>query len=532
MINLTRRKRQAQENTGPLILAVARTLTTYEIFYPKTAKIHSREELDGLIREIEPGVVALAQSLYPDWAIPIVLQAVGELYYGAYKQFNFCGNYFKRAVAYLWQNSVVPHGTHKNMDGLIKLVCQCYMLEILYSLRILFIAIPDFYFSFKNGYVFIPNEHQGAFQEFSFLSSGKGKRLRIAEVNSKLMNEQMQAFLPALRSVLDGKPPSEIAIFQKTFYEKIPGIENEACARFWKEIFFRYNLYFFTLAQCIDGSPPTAVTLFPEFAVMGMEKYLTQKIITNSFWNRTWFEKQSRERYGNLLVDKPVVRISPGGDFATSPVLIGDSLNQFVEQQLLRYSTRDPYLSMPDHIFRDAFSEEFENQCIELFQKRGYLAGHVSEKGIWKHQTGSVDLNFSVEKLYGEIDVLACHTQWPVSILVECKVLLDAQDSRSYQNMVSKLRDDSEGFRGKLRKKADWVSGSLQSRFPFPVTLMMVLVTDIPMPVLQSDDTDIFLTYFSNLKDTLDSIETQLSQFDVEDSWQLKSLWKEFIDTV
>lgn len=98
--------------------------------------------------------------------------------------------------------------------------------------------------------------------------------------------------------------------------------------------------------------------------------------------------------------------------------------------------------------------------------------------------------------------------------------------------MVSKLRDDSEGFRGKLRKKADWVSGSLQSRFPFPVTLMMVLVTDIPMPVLQSDDTDIFLTYFSNLKDTLDSIETQLSQFDVEDSWQLKSLWKEFIDTV
>ena len=525
-----RRRRQAQENTEPLILAVAHTLSGYDSFYPKAVKIHNREELDGLIREIEPGVAALAQSLYPDWAIPIVLQAVGELYYGKYKRYDSCGNYFKRAVAYLWQDSTIPHGEYKNMDGLTKLVCQCYMLETLYSLRIIFMAIPDFWFSFENGYAVIPKVYQASFEEFASLASGKGKRLRIAEVNSELMTGQMQEFFPALRSVLDGKPPREIAIFQGTFYEKVPGIENEACARFWKEVFFRYNLYFFTLTQCIEGHPPTAVTLFPEFAVVGTEKYLTQEIVTNSFWTSKWFKKQSPERYGNLLVDKPIVRISPDGDFATSPVLIGDSLNQFVEKQLLRYSTRDPYLSMPDHIFKDAFSEEFENQCIELFRKRGYLAGHVSEKGIWKHQTGSVDLNFSAEKLYGEIDVLACHTQWPISILVECKVLLDAQDSKSYQNMVSKLRDDSEGFRNKLRKKAAWISGSFRSRFHFPVEPLMVLATDIPMPVLQADDSDIHLTYFSNLEAILDTIGAHFPEVDKEVPLQIKSLWKEFID--
>lgn len=530
MINLTRRKRQAQENTGPLILAIVHNIENDVSLYQKEAKISNINELDRLIREIEPDVVKLAQSLHPDWALPIVLQAIGELYYGEYTNYNFCGNYFKRAAAYLWQNSLVPHGDYKNMVRLEELISRCYVLETLYSFRKMFIAIPDLWLSFENGHVNVPETFRERFRDYAPLAAGKGKRFRIAKENSRLMNQQSRQFLCGLKSVLDGDAPGEVEIFKNTFYKGIPGIENAECAKFWKEVFCRYCFYLAALTQCIDGDPPTSVTLFQEFAILGSEKYITQEIVTNSFWTKAWFNKQIPERYGSLLLDKPIVRISPNGDFATSPVLIGDSLNQFVEKQLLKYSTRSPYLCMPDSIFKDVFSEEFEDQCIDLFRNRGYLAGHVLETGVWKCQSGNVDLNFSDEKLYGEIDVLACHPRLPITFLIECKVLLDIEDSRSYQNLVAKLRDDSEGFKDKMRKKAVWLKESFEFRFGMPIDPFMFLVTDIPMPVIGVEDQEIILTYFNDLEQTLDEVEEKLPELSKQLLDEAGASWRGLID--
>lgn len=510
MINITRRKRQAFENSSTIIKGVLNSINNNRILTEQVCQIHNVNELDHLINDIEPELFSLAQSLQPDWAIPIVLQIIGELYYGRYTQYKDICNYFKRSLAYLWQNSHIPHGNYKNIARLERLICLCYVIETLYAFRKMFIAVPDFWFSFETGHAVIPDAFHTDFLNFGMLASGKGKRFRVAETNSRLMNEQAAPFFQGLLSILDGKPPREIEVLKGTFYADVPGIENSECARFWKEVFFRYSFYLATLASCEDVYKPEDVVLFEEFAIAIPETYLTQDVVQNSFWKHDWFKQQLAECYGNLIVSKPIIRISPNGDFATSPVLIGDSLNQFVEKQLLGYSTRSPYLNLPSKIFKDAFSEKFEEQCIQLLRKHGFLAGHISETGIWKTQHESINLRITGENLYGEVDVFAYHPGTSIAFLIECKVLLDVQDSRSYQNIVSKLKDDSEGFKFKLRKKAGWIQKSFTLHYGFHIEPFMFLVTDIPLPVLDADDKDITIVDYSRLEYLLEMLDEKI----------------------
>lgn len=510
MINIERRKRQAHENFDTIITGIYGDIKNKRVLIEKQSEIRSLDELDDIIQEIEPKLLLLAQSLQPDWAIPIIIQAIGELYYGKYTQYSFVGNYFKRSLAYLWQNAGVPHGDYKNIGCLQELIGFCYVIETLYSFRKMFIAIPHFYLHFQNGHVFVPEEYHHEIMNFGALASGRGKRFRIAEINSSLMNELSTPFYAGLISVLNGKSPREIEIFKNTFYEEIPGIENVECSRFWKEVFCRYSLYLATLAQLDDSEDASSVIIFKEFAVLIEEIYLTQEIVENSFWKKDWFKNKIPECYGNLLVEKPIIRISPQGDFATSSVLIGDSLNWFVESQLLGYPTRNPYLNLPNKIFQNAFSQKFEDQCIELFRSHGFLSGHILETGVWKTQKENINLNIPDETLFGEIDVFACHPKLPIAFLVECKVLLDVQDSRSYQNIASKLKYDSEGFRFKLKEKAAWIQKTFNFHYGVELEPLALLVTDIPLPILGIDDEDITITDFAHMEYVLEYADDQI----------------------
>jgi len=510
MINIKRRKRQAFENSNVLITGVMNSISNKDILNKKVCLIYNIDELNSLIKDIEPELLSLAQSLQPDWAIPIVLQVIGELFYGRYTQYKHIGNYFKRSLAYLWQNSCTPHGDYKNVARLERLISLCYVIETLYSFRKMFVAIPNLWFSFENGHAIIPNEFHADFLNFGMMVSGKGKRFRVAETNSRLMNECPRPFLQGLIRVLDGEQPRQIEVFRGTFYEDVPGIENSECAKFWKEVFCRFSLYLATLLSCGDSEQPENVVLFKEFAIVCPDKYLTQDIAENSFWKLNWFKHQSAECYGNLIVAKPIMRISPNGDFATSPVLIGDSLNHFVENQLLGYSTRSPYLNLPSKIFKDAFSEKFEDQCIQLFRNHGFVAGHILETGVWKTQNENITLGFSGENLFGEVDVFAFHPDRHIAFLIECKVLLDVQDSRSYQNIVSKLKDDSEGFRFKLRKKASWIRKAFDLNFGLGIEPVMILLTDIPLPVLGANDEEIAITDYGRLEYWLETVDDKI----------------------
>ena len=152
------------------------------------------------------------------------------------------------------------------------------------------------------------------------------------------------------------------------------------------------------------------------------------------------------------------MRISEYGDFVTSPVLIADSINYFIEKHLFSYQTHDTDIKLPSKVikavaFKNAISEPFEQKFIEYFRNLGFTAGHVSEKEVWKTQNGNIDMKSSNSNLYGEIDVLAYPKNLEMLLLIECKVLNEAEDTHSYKNLIVKLKGDSEAFSNKLIKE-------------------------------------------------------------------------------
>lgn len=360
----------------------------------------------------------------------------------------------------------------------------------------------NFSFEINNGYYNCKAEHTSMIFEFFDLIQGRGKRLRIADTNSKLMNENMSEFLAALTNVLEGTEPKSIALFQGTFYEKIPGILNSECKKFWQSIFFRYKLYLHTLISECKSRKDTAdfipsVTLFHEVLIALPEGFVTQEIIHDTFWNKKWLFDQDDERYGNLIVERPIMRITPNGDYATCSVLIGDSINYFIESQILNYTLRSPKINLPEEVFKDAISAPFENKVVDKLREIGFCAGHVTEKGIWLVEKGAINLNWNdKEKLYGEVDALAYHPVLNFAILVECKVINDVRDYRSYRNIVSKLVDDSEGFQVKLLSKSRWINQALSNYYKVDVSAVNVILTDIPIPIVDFSHEDIMLTYY------------------------------------
>jgi hypothetical protein len=257
----------------------------------------------------------------------------------------------------------------------------------------------------------------------------------------------------------------------------------------------------------------TSVMMFPEFIIELPEEFFTQEIVQDTFWNKEWLSYQDDERYGNLIVERPIMRITPNGDFATCPVLIGDSINYFIESQILNYTSRSPKINLPPVVFKNAISAPFEERVINGLRDIGFRAGHVNDKGIWITQEGEINLNWSKdERLYGEIDTLAYNSKLNFGILVECKVLNDVRDYKSYKNIIAKLVGDSEGFQYKILNKSTWINQALSVYYNVNVSVVCVILTDIPIPVINFLNEDIIFEYYEKF------------------TFEIKEILKQFMD--
>lgn len=458
-------------------------------------KIDSEEKIIELIKELEIDIVASSATIDPDWAMPIIMEIIGKIYYGKFTMYQAYGNSFKRALAYLWNNVFDSNENPKDTKQLIDLVYKCYILEGVCSFQKIFWAIDGFYFYFDKGKITVPKKFNEDLFEFSELIKGRGKRLRVAECNTNLMLNNQQEYLQGLISIINGATPNEIPIFKGTFFANIPSVDNcESIKSFWQELLLRYSAFLLVAKQTKQTGE---VIVFHEFALEGIpDLYLTQTVVENIFWKKEWFDKQSTERYSNLIVERPIMRINKNGDFATSAILIGDSINKFIEKSIRATNKNE------NNFFKQAISEPFEERCINLFRELGFDAGHVTEKGTWKTQTKDINMRISNKKFPGEIDVLAYQHDKEHVFLIECKVLKDVEDTETYKSLVSKLKNDDE-FKTKLLKKSQWLKESFLAKFNKDIDPILIILTDIPLPVIGLNDSEVTYTNFLVLKKQL-----------------------------
>lgn len=511
MLNYRRRKRQASENSKIIIERFFHEIHIGKVLYPGNFHICTEKALMDVIKKVKEYIQLRAERIAPDWSIPIILEAIGKIYYGNQKDAIDCGTTFKRALVYLWNVKTFNYGK-KNIESILEILRLCYVIEHLYGLRRIFLIDNEFAFTMKDGYCYLNDKHSAIVDQFAYLIQGRGRRMRIADENSRLMCKNILEFSDALLNVLNGKEPKDILFFKGTFYEKIPGINNIECKKFWQGIFIRYMLFVNMSMEQIDEKEGEEninpiVNIFSEFSINVPENLCTQEIVNDIFWSMTWLENQDDERYSSLVVERPILRITEDGDFATCSALIGDSINYFIEGQILNYALRSPKINLPTHIFKDVISAPFEDKVILEFRKKGFWAGHVSESGTWKIQDQFIDLKCStIANLYGEIDALAYMQGLNMAILVECKVLNDIRDYKSLKNIIAKIVDDSEGFQSKIEKKGKWVDEVLSKYFQKKVMAVYVLLTDIPLPIIGFPDDDIIFTYYDNFFSGLEQV--------------------------
>lgn len=122
-------------------------------------------------------------------------------------------------------------------------------------------------------------------------------------------------------------------------------------------------------------------------------------------------------------------------------------------------------------------------------------------------QDRAIDLSHVAKvNVYGEIDALAYMEKLNMAILIECKVLNDIRDYKSFKNLITKIVDDSEGFQAKIEKKGKWVNEVLSNYFQTEVLAVCVLLTDISLPIVNFSNDNIIFIYYDKFFGVLEQI--------------------------
>lgn len=179
------------------------------------------------------------------------------------------------------------------------------------------------------------------------------------------------------------------------------------------------------------------------------------------FWSIKWLDSiKSKYEDGKLITTRPFISLHRNSNrFFTTPNLIGDSINSFIEDAIMHDFNRRRY-KLKDKIFEDNISNPFEEKVVNWFISKGFLAGEVNNNGVWKNQENINNLGLrNSEKIPGQIDCLAISKSEKVINLIECKVIKTPDGHKSIRNVLNKLGiEDSDGFHYKLDKKIDWIS--------------------------------------------------------------------------
>jgi hypothetical protein len=185
MLNYKRRKRQADENSNIIIERFVDDIKNGKTLYPGSYHISNDNDLLNLVKKIINKFQTKANLIERNWSIPIILEAIGRMYYGNQKNNEIFGTAFKRSLVYLWSNDINEPNKKKNLDSLLEILRLCLVLENLYAFRRFFLISSEFSFRIKEGYCFCDDKYEPMITEFATLIQGRGKRMRIAAVNSK-----------------------------------------------------------------------------------------------------------------------------------------------------------------------------------------------------------------------------------------------------------------------------------------------------------------------------------------------------------
>lgn len=520
VIQFGRIERKSVEGSSKIIKMINHFITNQVL--PPSNKISipnktfsQEQDYKYTIKIIEKSIYKELETIDPTWAIPLLLEIWNQIYYCEKdkdedvreweKDFG-CG--VKRAIAYLSKYVYKNKQNHrKNINQLFEVIYVSYIISELYSAYVIFLFDNNFKMEIQDKKIKELNDDSKKIA-YNFLLSmkGRGKRQRVCNDVNKAIVRHLDGCYIELLSLINGvKTPKDISYFQGTIFEKIYGPKrSDTYKYFWENIIFRLSLIIQIAMKRQD------INKASEVFIVSLSQFKTQipdSILNFSFWNYNWYNDMPSSLFDNLIMIKPLIKISGKDEFVTSIPLLLDSITAFVEEAIIHYTSgRNTILHLPD-VFKSIISDPFEEKCITLLRKKDFKAGHVNDNSVWLRQDKNIKLNAS-SNFPGEVDVLAYHEDYNMLFLVECKAIRDIHNPEAFRNLIVKIVDDDEGYRGKLEDKSKWLTEALNKAIP-NVEPLKFIICDIPLPFFPKEINNIFYLSYDHFSDVVDKMIVQ-----------------------
>jgi hypothetical protein len=325
-----------------------------------------------------------------------------------------------------------------------------------------------------------------------------GQVQRFANETTPAMFRYPEAFLADVWRVLAGDQPMTRPTFQNSHLRDFP--DAIGAPGFWYALAARLQLLLAAQrASTAAGSTGLAILKEGPNLIMGPPLFGTtpvdiegvQRATLDAFWSPS--HPPTDEYAVDQFVFRPIARLARDcGLFVTSTLTIADSITTLTEEAVSP-TYLDPAVALPASNFERLLSGPFEASVVELLRDAGFIAGEVTKSGSWHCQGGPVSLR-APTLVSGQIDFLAWRTDGLV-LIGECKVLQLPVTTAAWVNQWHKIGpDDAEGFRRKLRLKANWSADAI-ANLNWPVSeIVKLIVLDRPLHLGRPGEDDVLVT--------------------------------------
>jgi hypothetical protein len=283
-------------------------------------------------------------------------------------------------------------GISASAEDLVKLVQLANLCELLRGIRGGLLCSEGRAVITPNGFVF--NKALGLFlRDVSTAFAERGRSLHLADKAAHVLLERPLESVEGIQRVLSGEPPSKVEQLHGTIF----GCLNESEPYdFWAGIWARLVLYIAaigTKSQVTNDHAAIAIVGDLGFGIIqdSVDPLKLQHCCTQLFWTPSWLNSRTHESFSSLIQERPILRISASPNlYVTSPALIIDSLNFFVETSFIP-SPHTSGVRLPERYFKQLLSQPFEKEVARIFEDFSFQAGPVSENGIWLPQKGPIN---------------------------------------------------------------------------------------------------------------------------------------------
>ncbi|KAB0442525.1 hypothetical protein [Lysinibacillus fusiformis] len=456
--------------------------------------IKDMKSLDSFIKKSKSYVQKKCSNISAYHAIPILEEAVVRYYTSNNDDsLHLVGPGLKHTIAVVWNNL---HGTTSNetssLSKITEAVISCIIFEQISMFKYLYEVLDEFEIYYDGVNIRLPEEIQDYVEECNDCFKLRGRSHRTLNDSIQAIWNQPEVALESLNNILNGESCSKQSAFKGTIFERIP---EDVPLKFWAGIWARLTLAIqaISVRNVIDSDTQEltkGICIFEPHLVIskGKNDVVRQQAIQDCFWNRTWYRENIKKLTSNMIVERPILRISINGVdlFSTTIFFILDSLNWFVESAVLGYP--DAPVKLSSKVFENSISIPFESEVQQVLIKYGFEAGEVSKKQYWSNQGRGIVHN-NDEKIPGQIDVLAYNEERKLSIVIDCKVLAYPYRYSTMKNIMGKTGSlDTEGFHSKLKDKINWLKNTIEFSGIPDINFYGLIVLDRKLPVFDQGE--------------------------------------------